>query len=157
MNVLVGFVLLETNVNMTVNGCYDMHVHYWLPLQQLRLWVIVKVLKATFKNISVYLGGQYFVVGGNRSARRKHVLTPNRCEFIGILCWYFCKDVSPYSRGSSSFWLNGNWIYNCNQCLSRLTLWLFQLYLGDQFYRWRKAKYLEKSLTCHKWLTNFIT
>jgi len=33
---------------------------------------------------------------------------------------------------------------------------IFQLYLGDQFYWWRKQEYLEKT-TAHKLLTNFIT
>ena len=39
--------------------------------------------------------------------------------------------------------------------LNRITI--LQLYLGGQFYWWRKPEYPEKPLTWHKSMTNFIT
>ena len=41
-------------------------------------------------------------------------------------------------------------------CVSSLST-IFQLYRGDQFYRWRKLEDLRRPRTCPKSLTNFIT
>ena len=41
-------------------------------------------------------------------------------------------------------------------CVSSLST-IFQLYRGDQFYRWRKSEDLRRPRTCPKSLTNFIT
>jgi hypothetical protein len=82
------------------------------------------------------------------------------------LCCFM--QLRPYwflilNQGPSWPWSHGSWIYNyqCNQCLSLLTLrvrtllrkgvlnitfsTIFQLYLGDQFYWWRKQEDPEKN------------
>ena len=74
-----------------------------------------------------------------------------------------CFNIFQISFDISKFWYT-EISSNVSYLIIGLGLWClmplsitFQLYCGGQFYWWRKPKYPEKTPTCHKLLTNFIT